>query len=148
MKTTFYLFGFILLVLTGCNNKATNEGTGLKCSEIQSWKNDEDIINSIQGTWEMKNDDYYGRRRFQFTGKNGKSWKKEPNSNVWVEDESFKFRYSEKYEFNTKMNQGNEYLLNFETGLGSYTFEVNCVSGLFVPSDRYTYGVSLLKISQ
>ena len=136
----------MILTFIGCAK--TESKKGLECSEISTWNNEEDIIKSIQGTWVMKQDDYYGKRKFQFNGKNGKSWKMEPNSNVWVEDKSFKFRYSEKYEFNTKMNQGPEYLLNFETELGSYTFEINCISGFFVPSDRFTYGVSLLKLTE
>jgi hypothetical protein len=147
-KTIFYLCGFMLFIMTACNNgKAkSNDNTGLKCSEIQSWKNDDDIIKSIQGTWEMEHDDYYGKRKFQFNGKTGKSWVMEPNTNQWKEDGSLKFRYIEKYENATKMNQGPEYLMNFETELGSFTFEVNCVSGFFVPSDRFTYGVSLIKV--
>jgi hypothetical protein len=131
--------------MTSCA-KHSSDGKPLSRTEIESWKNDEDILKSLQGTWVMTNDEYYGKRKFKFEGKTGRSWKMESGSNEWKDDGKITFDYTTKYEFNTKMNQGAEYSITYDTDLGSITFDVNVISGLFVKSDRYTYGISLERI--
>ena len=118
----------------------------LSCEEIKSWESDDDIINSIQGTWVMDNVDYYGKRKFQFTGRTGRCWIMRNDSDEWVDDGTLEFEYSKKYDFNTKRNLGTEYAFSFKGNIGSFPFEADCVSGFFVPSDRYTYGIALLKV--
>lgn len=126
------------------SSEASNEP--LACETIKSWKSDQDIINSLQGTWVMENEDYYGKRKFQFSGNSGTCWKMDNGSNEWKEEGSITFESSSRYDSNTKRNVGTEYILSYKGPIGWFSFDVDCVSGISVPSERYTYGISLLKI--
>jgi len=121
------------------------ENKPLDCDTIQSWKSDQDIVNSLQGTWVMEQEDYYGKRKFQFSGNSGKCWIMEKGSNVWKEQGPIVFEESTQYKYNTKRNVGTEYILSYKGPIGWFTFDVDCISGISTPSERYTYGISLLK---
>ena len=72
MKKRIFYLSSLVIILTFIGCAKTESKKGLECSEISTWNNEEDIIKSIQGTWVMEQDDYYGKRKFQFNGKNGK----------------------------------------------------------------------------
>ena len=120
----------------------------LACDVIQSWNGEQDILNSLQGTWVMENEDYYGKRKFQFSGNSGKCWKMEKGTDEWKDEGNISFDYSKKYENTSERNQGAEYEVAYKSEVGWFTFKIDCVSGIYMPSDRYTYGISLLKIEQ
>ena len=143
-------FGFYKCVGTVFGSSSEKKETTkelLACEEIQSWKSDQDIINSLQGTWVMENDDYYGKRKFLFSGNSGRCWKMESGSSQWREEGTISFESSSRYDHNTRRNQGTEYVLSYKGPIGWFTFDVDCISGIAVPTDRSTYGISLVKIN-
>lgn len=75
-----------------------------------AFASDDDVFNALQGTWVMENEDYYGSYKIQFTGRGGHRWKKEAGGSEWVDGGELKLFEIKKYENNTKMNQGSEYL--------------------------------------
>ncbi|WP_277017314.1 hypothetical protein [Flavobacterium lindanitolerans] len=122
------------------------ENKPLGCEIIQLWKSDQDIVNSLQGTWVMEHEDYYGKRKFEFSGNSGKCWIMEKGGNVWKEQGTIIFEESTRYDHNTKRNVGTEYILSYKAPIGWFSFDVDCIAGISVPSERYTYGISLLRI--
>lgn len=144
-----FAFGFYKCTRSVFGSSSENSESNnkpLTCVTIQSWKNDQDIINSLQGTWVMENEDYYGKRKFEFSGNSGRCWKMESGSREWKEEGSISFESSSRYDSNTKRNLGTEYTLSYKGPVGWFSFDVDCVSGISVSSERYTYGISLLKI--
>ncbi|TRW21465.1 hypothetical protein FMM05_20150 [Flavobacterium zepuense] len=118
----------------------------LGCKEIQSWKSEADIIKSLQGTWEMDHDEYYGKRRFQFSGRSGKSWIMRKGSNRWEDDGVINFEYYKTYEHNTQRNYGTEYYISYDAELGSISFEADCIIGLGTTAGGVEHGMTMHKI--
>lgn len=146
----------MLIIASGlimkCKKSFEGEGSSgggdnpFSCGIMEKWSSDDDVFNALQGTWVMENEDYYGSYKIQFTGRGGHRWKKEAGGSEWVDGGDLKLFEIKKYEHTTKMNQGPEYLVRYDSDLGTMSFDINCISGLTIASDRYPqYGIAFIK---
>ncbi|WP_296143390.1 hypothetical protein [uncultured Flavobacterium sp.] len=140
----------ILALIIECNDYDKESPSGSSnpfgCSTMKNWSSDEDVINALKGTWVMENEDYYGKYKIQFSGRTAFAWKMEEGGNEWKDYGNLYFEEIKKYEHVTKMNQGPEYLISFKSPIGTMKFEINCIGGLVMPSDRYkNYGIAFIK---
>lgn len=116
------------------------------CGVMDKWSSDDDVINALQGTWVMENEDYYGKYKIQFSGHGGSIWKMDAGGTDWIDKGTVSLSEIKKYDNATKMNQGAEYYITYDVNVGSMSFDINCISGLTIASDRYPeYGIAFVK---
>lgn len=134
-----------------CKNSFSegNSGSGqnpFSCSAMDKFTSDSDVINALAGTWVMENEDYYGKYKIQFSGNSATVWKMDAGTTEWKDHGNMTLEEVKKYVHITKMNQGPEYHISYDAEIGSMSFDINCIGGLTIASDRFPeYGISFIK---
>lgn len=146
----------LIMIVVGlaikCKNSFADGGESITnenpftCGVMDKWSSEDDVINALQGIWVMENEDYYGKYKIQFSGRGGNIWKMDAGSTDWIDKGTVSLSEIKKYDNVTKMNQGAEYYLTYDVNVGSMSFDINCISGLTIASDRYPqYGIAFIK---